>query len=75
MMDVNELADVMQDIWATVVREIENLRQRASFRSWLFKIAHNCKNSFLRKKMRDREVVGDSPPIPFGPPHEWWTLS
>jgi DNA-directed RNA polymerase specialized sigma24 family protein len=74
-MDVNELADVMQDIWATVVREIENLRQRASFRSWLFKIAHNCKNSFLRKKMRDREVVGDSPPIPFGHPHEWWTLS
>ena len=42
--------DLLQEVWITVVRKLSSLEEPTSFRSWLYRIAHNRSISVLRKK-------------------------
>lgn len=51
-------ADLFQEAWARVIRARASYRPTARFRTWLFRIAHNCFIDSLRRNKR----YGDHPP-------------
>ena len=44
--------DILQNVWVNVFRKIKKLKSPASFRVWLYRIAHDLAVTELRKKMR-----------------------
>jgi RNA polymerase sigma-70 factor (ECF subfamily) len=62
--------DVLQDALATAFYRLGELRDDASFRSWVFRIAHNRCIDFLRARRRDAvldDVVDDEATAGAGP--------
>jgi RNA polymerase sigma-70 factor, ECF subfamily len=48
-----ELAnDVFQEVWSKVIDARDDYQVRAQFRTWLFRIAHNCAVDHLRRANR-----------------------
>lgn len=56
--DVDGALDVLQSVWLTVHRKIGTLKSPATFKVWLYRIAHDAAISELRRKIR-RPVVVD----------------
>jgi RNA polymerase sigma-70 factor (ECF subfamily) len=55
----HEIEDVVAETFLRAFRRIKQLRTPAYFKSWLWKIAHNCAISRLRRP-RERSLPGDS---------------
>lgn len=47
--DFRDAEDVYQDVWMKVTRQISQLRDPTSFRSWLFAIAMNAVRNHVRR--------------------------
>jgi RNA polymerase sigma-70 factor (ECF subfamily) len=58
--------ELFQDVWLAIVRSREGYRPSASFRSWLFTLAHNRLVDHYRRQGRARAVIAepraDAPP-------------
>lgn len=52
--------DVMQAVWLTVYRKLRNLRSAATFRVWVYRIAHDQAVSELRRKARRPVLLADA---------------
>jgi RNA polymerase sigma-70 factor (ECF subfamily) len=61
--------DVVQETFLKAHRNLERYDSRASFSTWLFRIASNCAIDVLRAKKRRQETPGDvEEPIPSSDP-------
>jgi len=45
--------DVLQEVWLVVVRKVNSLENPGSFRTWIYRIAHNKSMSRLRKQKHE----------------------
>ncbi len=59
--DPDIAADVFQDAWSKIVSSRQRYRPTATFRTFLFRIAHNCFIDQLRRSQR-RPAAGDRNP-------------
>lgn len=59
--DPDIAADVFQDTWSKIVSSRHRYRPTATFRTFLFRIAHNCFIDQLRRSQR-RPAAGDRNP-------------
>ncbi|MBX7254774.1 MAG: sigma-70 family RNA polymerase sigma factor [Candidatus Hydrogenedentes bacterium] len=50
--------DVLQEVWTAVWRQGAGLRDVTAFRSWVYRIAHNCSVSHLRRTSRCEALEG-----------------
>ena len=57
--DDAEVQDVLQDTLITCCRQIHTLRDPASFRPWLYRIASNHCHDWQRKQYRNRQHTVD----------------
>jgi RNA polymerase sigma factor (sigma-70 family) len=55
--DLASAEDLTQEVLFTVYRKAEQVRDRASFRAWLFKIARNALCQYFGKQSREVETV------------------
>lgn len=46
----SDAEDVLQEVWLTVVRKVNSLQNPSSFRTWIYRIAHNKSMTRLRKQ-------------------------
>ena len=60
MRDEQGAFDVLQVIWLSVHRRIRNLRSPDAFRPWVYRIAHDCAVTELRRRGKRLEVSIDS---------------
>lgn len=51
--------DVLQSVWLTVHRSLGKLRAADAFRVWLYRIAHDCTMTELRRRARQPIVLDD----------------
>jgi RNA polymerase sigma-70 factor (ECF subfamily) len=49
--------DLVQNVFVRVLKYRDNFRDEGRFSTWLFAIAHNVKNDYLRKVLRRREEL------------------
>jgi RNA polymerase sigma-70 factor (ECF subfamily) len=62
-------ADVTQETFLKVLRNLRKFRGESAFRTWLLSIAANEARGFLRKTRRRSEVsLDDAPPVAAGNP-------
>jgi len=54
--------DVVQETLLRVHRKIEKFDERASFRTWLYRIAVNCSLDVVRARKRRSETLGPADP-------------
>src|SRR5947208_13087951 len=54
--------DVVQEALLRVHRKIEKFDERASFRTWLYRIAVNCSLDVVRARKRRSELSGPADP-------------
>lgn len=70
--------DVFQDVWMRVIQSRQQWQaQGASFRTWLFTIAHHRSIDVLRRSGREstHDFADDSPPfVPSGDPWTDWPM-
>jgi RNA polymerase sigma-70 factor (ECF subfamily) len=61
--------DVLQEVWTTVWRSGSSLRDTAVFRTWVYRIAHNCGVSHLRRQRRHETIqeAYEEPALPDAP--------
>lgn len=55
--------EVLQDVFVTVHRKIDNFEGKSSFSSWLYRITVNASFMKLRKRRTDRLVLTDELPL------------
>ena len=60
MSDEQGAFDVLQFVWLSVFRRINKLRSPDAFRPWVYRIAHDCAVSELRRRGKRLEVSLDS---------------
>lgn len=70
--DAGEIEDLLQEIWITVWRKVPRLRDSASFRPWLYRIARNVVYKHQRRSGHQPsfdapEITGDATEIRFDP--------
>ena len=51
-----DTADVMQEIWISVVKKLKSLDDPAAFGHWIYRIASARSIDWIRKKKRDRNL-------------------
>ncbi len=57
--DHNGSLDVLQNVWLTVHKKLKKLKSPASFRVWLYRIAHDLAVTDLRRKSKRPLLVED----------------
>ncbi|RDV28154.1 sigma-70 family RNA polymerase sigma factor [Alteromonas aestuariivivens] len=73
--NAHDAADLMQDIFMSVFRSLENFRAEGSFKSWLFRVAHYRCIEFYRR-WRPEQGLEDVPePVSTAPCPEGEILS
>lgn len=55
--DLESAEDLTQEVLFTVYRKAEQVRDRALFRAWLFKVARNALSRYFGKQAREIETV------------------
>lgn len=50
--------DVLQEVWLTVFRKINKLRDPKTFRSWIYRIAHDLAITVIRKEIHQEKLQG-----------------
>lgn len=50
--------DVLQEVWLTVFRKINKLRDSKAFRSWIYRIAHDLAITIIQKEIHQEKVQG-----------------
>jgi RNA polymerase sigma-70 factor (ECF subfamily) len=70
--NAHDAADVMQDVWVDVYRQIPKLRSPRAFRAWLYRIARNKVYSMFRRQSRWMTAVEETeiPDVQDGPEFE-----
>ena len=53
----DDTADVMQEIWVSVVKKLNSLDDPAAFGQWIFRIASARSVDWVRSKQRDRTLL------------------
>ena len=53
----DDTADVMQEIWVSVVRKLKSLDDPAAFGQWIYRIASARTVDWVRKKKRERTLI------------------
>ncbi len=53
--------DVFQDAWSKIVKARQSYRPTAAFRTFLFRVAHNCFIDYLRRNQRHELSAGVDP--------------
>ncbi|MEM1031048.1 MAG: RNA polymerase sigma factor [Myxococcota bacterium] len=66
-------AELRQDVWLGVWRALPSFREEATWRTWVFRVAHNVASSHVRRRIRDRSTPvahpsDDLAPDPQGSP-------
>ena len=54
--------DILQIVWLSVYRRLGKLRSPEAFRAWVYRIAHDCTVSELRRRGKRLEVSMDAQP-------------
>jgi RNA polymerase sigma factor (sigma-70 family) len=67
--DRDSVPDVVQETWLAVIRGINRLADAATFRSWIYTIAHNkCRDWQRKQRLQQRPPVpprfGEPAPVP-----------
>ncbi|GGW81313.1 RNA polymerase sigma factor [Alteromonas halophila] len=65
--NTHDAADLMQDIFLSVFRSLDNFRGDGAFKAWLFRIAHFRCMEFYRRK-RPEQGLDDTPEQPCDKP-------
>ena len=52
--DSESAADIMQDVWLSVVRSLRRLEDPARFRPWVYRIVANKCTDWIRARVRNR---------------------
>jgi RNA polymerase sigma-70 factor (ECF subfamily) len=52
----DEAADVMQEVWVTIVKKLRRLRDPACFPRWAYRITTAACADWVRKQQRDRRL-------------------
>ena len=55
--DVDGAAEVMQEVWLSVVRSLHRLEDPSHFRSWVYRIVSNKCTDWIRFRVRNRGVT------------------
>lgn len=58
VLDADLAADVHQEVWITVYRQIAGLANPGGFRTWLYRITRNRAVDALRRVARQNELLG-----------------
>ena len=56
----DDTADVMQEIWVSVVRKLKSLDDPAAFGQWVYRIARARTVDWVRKKKREHALIRES---------------
>ncbi len=56
----DDTADVMQEIWVSVVRKLKSLDDPAAFGQWIYRIASARTVDWIRKKKREHTLIKES---------------
>src|SRR5438094_9278893 len=59
--------DVVQETLLRAYRRLENFDERASFRTWIYRIAVNCSLDVVRARKRRSENSGPADPVMVNP--------
>lgn len=57
--DPSAALDVLQEVWVTVFGRLGGLHNPAAFRTWVYRIAHDRTVDELRRRKRERELLGE----------------
>lgn len=52
--------DLFQEVWSKVIASRERYEARAKFRTFLYRVAHNCFIDYCRRTMVRAEISGDA---------------
>jgi RNA polymerase sigma-70 factor (ECF subfamily) len=55
--DTDDAEDVCQDVMLRVFHHLPGFEARSSFKTWLFRLAHNQCVTRYRRRLREREVL------------------
>ncbi len=73
--DWQDRADLAQEVWIRVYRNVHRLSEPAKFQSWLSRIATNLFYDELRKRKRSTPVVSLDAPLSFGDSEIEWEIA
>ena len=72
--DWQERADLSQEVWIRVYRNIQRLQEPAKFRGWLSRIATNLFYDELRKRKRNAQPISLDAPVRLSDGEMSWEL-
>ena len=72
--DWQERADLAQEVWIRVYRNIQRLQEPAKFRGWLSRIATNLFYDELRKRKRNAQPISLDAPVRMSDGEMSWEL-
>lgn len=72
--DWQERADLAQEVWIRVYRNIQRLHEPAKFRGWLSRIATNLFYDELRKRKRNAQPISLDAPVRLSDGEMSWEL-
>jgi RNA polymerase sigma factor (sigma-70 family) len=73
--DWQERADLAQEVWIRVYRNIKRLQEPAKFRGWLSRIATNLFYDELRKRKRNTQPISLDAPVRMSDGELSWELA
>lgn len=73
--DWQERADLAQEVWIRVYRNIKRLQEPAKFRGWLSRIATNLFYDELRKRKRTTQAISLDAPVRMSDGELSWELA
>jgi RNA polymerase sigma factor (sigma-70 family) len=73
--DWQERADIAQEVWIRVYRNIKKLQEPAKFRGWLSRIATNLFYDELRKRKRTAQPISLDAPVKVNDGEISWELA
>ena len=73
--DWQERADLAQEVWIRVYRNIKRLQEPAKFRGWLSRIATNLFYDELRKRKRNAQPLSLDAPVKMSDGEMSWELA
>jgi len=57
---LDEVEDLVQDVFMTALRRLSTLREAGSFGAWLMAIARNRANDYYRRRLPEDQLPGES---------------